>query len=104
MAARARSRGTTKQRGYSGQHPKLRAKWKPLVDAGQVSCHASICLMPTRWIPPGSSWHLGHTPDRTGWTGPEHERCNEADGARRGNRMRGTRQRQPARWVTSRPW
>ena len=101
MAARKRWRGTTAQRGYGSQHQKLRAKWKPLVDAGMVSCHAGVCLMASRWIPPGSAWHLGHTPDRSGWTGPEHERCNEADGARRGNRRRAAR---PAGMVTSRRW
>ncbi len=108
MAARARWRGTTTaQRGYSGQHPKLRAQWKPLVQAGQVFCHAAICLMPSRWIPPDkpgqrTGWHLGHTPDRTGWTGPEHEKCNEADGARRRNAMYGGGA--PTVWRTSRRW
>lgn len=81
-------KGTTAQRGYAGPHQKLRAQWKPIVDAGDASCHAIICLMPTRWIAPGTRWHLGHTPDRSAWTGPEHERCNEADGARRGNQGR----------------
>jgi len=88
-------KGSTKQRGYSGQHPRLRAQWKPQVDAGQVMCHAIICLEERdgrgRRIQAGAPWHLGHTADRTGWTGPEHQRCGAADGARRGNRRRGQR-------------
>lgn len=97
-------KGTSTQRGYGTAHKKLRAQWEPLVASGQAFCHSAVCLMASRWIQPGTPWHLGHTPDRTGWTGPEHEKCNEADGARRGNRMRGMQQRQPARWVTSRRW
>ena len=93
--------GTTAQRGYGGAHQRLRAQWKPEVDAGQAWCHAAICLKPDRHIQPGTPWHLGHTPDRQAWTGPEHERCNIAEANRR------RRQRlwqQPARWVTSRSW
>jgi hypothetical protein len=97
---RYRRRGTTTQRGYGRPHQKQRAQWKPLVDAGMVQCHAAICLEPSRWITPGTPWHMGHTPDRTGWTGPEHQRCGAADGARRGNR---NRPRQPG-WLTSRRW
>ena len=92
-------RGTTKQRGYSGPHQKLKERWRPLVDAGMVSCHETICLMPTRWIPPGTPWHLGHTPDGTTWTGPVHERCNIAEA----NRRRSRRQL-PRGWFTSRRW
>jgi hypothetical protein len=98
-------RRPTGQRGYGSPHQKLRARWKPLVDAGRASCHAVICLMPYgprvgRAIPPGEPWNLGHTPDRTAYTGPEHEKCNKSDGARRGNRMRGRQQQ----WITSRRW
>ena len=80
--------GTTTQRGYGSQHQKLRAQWKPIVDAGQAWCHATTCLKADRRIQPGTPWHLGHTEDRSSWTGPEHEQCNESDGARRGNRGR----------------
>jgi hypothetical protein len=95
----------TADRGYGGPHQKLRAQWKPLVDAGRVNCHSLICLEErdgrTRQIIPGTPWHLGHTPDRTGWTGPEHERCNEADGARRLSRMQ---QQRRTVMTTSRDW
>jgi hypothetical protein len=100
MPARVRWTGTTTQRGYGHPHQRLRARWKPTVDAGQAFCHAVICLKPTRHIQPGTPWHLGHTPDRTAWTGPEHEQCNESEAARRGNKMRGG----PRTWRTSRQW
>jgi hypothetical protein len=91
--------GTTKQRGYSGPHQRLKKQWQPIVQAGQAWCHAIICLKPTRWIPPGTRWHLGHTTDRSAWTGPEHEQCGIADA----NRRRSQRNRSQ-RLITSRPW
>jgi hypothetical protein len=100
MAYRKRHRGTTYQRGYGPAHRKLKDQWRPTVEEGHAYCHATICLLPTRWIQPGTPWHLGHTPDRTGWTGPEHQRCGAADGARRGNSRRG----QTRGWFTSRRW
>ena len=69
-------------------HQQVRARWAPVVAAGQGYCHADICLMTTRWIPPGTPWDLGHDPARTTWTGPEHRKCNRADGARRLNAQR----------------
>lgn len=88
----ARVNGSAAARGYTTTHWKLRAQWKPMAESGQAQCHAIICLEErdgrTRWIEPGAPWHLGHTPDRTGWTGPEHQRCGASDGARRGNQQR----------------
>lgn len=88
----ARTYGNNASRGYNRTHWKLRARWKPLVDSGQVKCHADLCLEErdggNRWIPPGAPWHMGHTADRSGWTGPEHQRCGASDGARRGNQDR----------------
>lgn len=100
MPARVRWRGKTAARGYGGQHQRLRAQWKPAVDAGQAWCHAAVCLKPSRRITPGTAWHLGHTPDRTAWTGPEHEQCNESDGGRRGGLARS----RTRTWRTSRQW
>ena len=82
-SARNRQRGSAHQRGYDGEHERLRRQWAPEVEAGTVDCHATVCMHNTRRITPGSPWHLGHTPDRTAWTGPEHARCNTADGGRR---------------------
>lgn len=81
--------GSTTANGYGSEHQRLRAEWAPFVETGQVNCHAIRCLEVERWIAPGSPWDLGHTPDRSRWTGPEHARCNRSEGARRGNAMRG---------------
>jgi hypothetical protein len=80
--------GETTARGYGTEHQRLRAYWDQYVQAGDAHCHAAICLQPTRWIQPGTDWDLGHTPDRTSYTGPEHAKCNRTEGARRGNQMR----------------
>lgn len=88
----ARVRGTTTQRGYGAAHQAERAKWKPLVDAGRVQCHAKrhkpACLARGLWLGPGIPWDLGHTEDRRAWTGPEYRGCNRADGGRRRSRKR----------------
>jgi hypothetical protein len=86
--------GSTTARGYGSAHRAERAHWLPHVEAGQVNCHAKVCLMQTRRILPGSLWDLGHTEDRTAWTGPEHRRCNRADGGRRRHRADS-----PNRWT-----
>lgn len=77
-----RQRGTRQQRGYGSEHDRLRARWKPKVEACTVHCHAKVCVMPVRLILPGQLWDLGHTDDRTAWTGPEHATCNRAAGGR----------------------
>ena len=101
VTARVRWTGTTAQRGYGGQHQRLRAQWKPTVDAGQAWCHAVVCLKPSRRITPGTAWDLGHTDDRSAYIGPCHMACNRSEGAVRGNHGRGRH------WVplrTSRQW
>lgn len=94
--------GGTTARGYGTAHLRLRAAWQPTVQAGNAHCHATTCHHPTRWIPPHTPWDLGHTPDRTGWTGPEHRDCNRIDGAQRGNQQRANRN--TTHWTTSRTW
>ena len=84
------TRRPTVERGYNADHVRLRQQWAPIVAAGRASCHAGRCLYGNRWIPPGTPWDLGHNVERTAWTGPEHARCNRAEGAARGNRHRGT--------------
>lgn len=42
-------------------------------------------------IPPDGEWHLDHTPDRRGYRGVAHAKCNTSEGARRGNARRGRR-------------
>ncbi len=105
-AYRPRTLARTAARGYGGAHARLRRQWELVVDAGAAFCHQPVCLEErdgrTRRIIPGTPWDLGHTPDRTGWTGPEHRRCSRADG----NRSQRRRQRRAAMTTltTSRRW
>lgn len=94
----ARRRSTT-ERGYGAAHQREREKWKPLVDRGEVECHARVCFMPDRWIQPGTPWDLGHTPDRTGWTGPEHRYCNRKEPQLRKDQPTRPRTRTTRRWI-----
>lgn len=64
-------RGSRHQRGYTYQHTRLRASWAHRVATGQVNCAKCGHL-----IAPDTPWDLGHTDDRTQWTGPEHQLCN----------------------------
>jgi hypothetical protein len=91
------SQASTTARGYGRAHQLQRAKWQTTVNAGLAHCHAKLCLMPTRWIEPGSTWDLGHTEDRTAWTGPEHTRCNRSEGSHRYWQRRA--RRPPRRWA-----
>jgi hypothetical protein len=100
----ARWRGTTTQRGYHYQHQKLRAallaRWQP----GDPCARCGLPMWhKQRWLNGKliAAIHLGHTADRTGYTGLEHDTCNEADGATRGNRMRGMVRHG---WASSRAW
>jgi hypothetical protein len=78
----ARYYGKTKERGYGADHQKLRlqllARWQP----GDPCARCGQPMMG-----PPARIHLGHTEDRTGYTGLEHSDCNCAEGAQRGNRQ-----------------
>jgi hypothetical protein len=80
--------GSATDRGYGVAHQKQRRAWEPKVRRGEAECHAVKCLQPTRAIAPNGEFHMGHTPDRTRWTGPEHPGCNTHEGAVRGNAAR----------------
>lgn len=79
---------STTERGYGADHQRERERWAPVVEAGEASCVAIVCLEQSRWLDPTQPWDLGHNAARTGWTGPEHIRCNRSEGATRGNRQR----------------
>ena len=76
--------GTTTERGYGHEHRKERrrrlANWKP----GDPCTYCGKAMLgPPAYI------DLGHTPDRTAYTGLMHRHCNRSEGAYRGNLMRG---------------
>lgn len=79
-----RWQGTTTQRGYGRAHQLERerrlTRWHP-------GDPCARCGQPM-WGP-ADRIHLGHTEDRTGYTGLEHSDCNTREGARRGNQNRG---------------
>jgi hypothetical protein len=66
-------------RGYGAPHVAVRARYACLVDAGEAVC--ARCGIP---ILPGDEWDLGHSEDRSSYTGPEHSRCNRSAGGRNG--------------------
>ncbi len=72
-----KQRGTRQQRGYDAEHDHFRARLAPQVATGQVPC--ARCHQP---IPAGTPWDLGHTDDRTRWSGPEHAVCNRSAGGK----------------------
>jgi hypothetical protein len=66
--------GSTTARGYGTEHKRIRAKWKPIVDAGQANCWRC-----GQWLDPSKPWDLGHDDhDRTIYRGPECRPCNRA--------------------------
>ena len=77
---------STHARGYTRAHQLERKRWEPKVDAGLVDC--ARCHEP---IEPGRQWDLGHTEDRTAWTGPEHQTCNRRAGGANGARVSNAR-------------
>jgi hypothetical protein len=79
---------------YGRTHQKTRAQWAPIVDAGQGWCAEPVCLHPSRWIPPGTPWHLAHRDGQDGYRGPAHRRCNIAERNRRLNPVLN-----PLRWM-----
>jgi hypothetical protein len=88
--------GDTTARGYGWQHQQARARWAPLVAAGQV-----WCVRCGEWIAPGTPWDMGHSDvDRSQYTGPEHRKCNRAAAARKANELRRRRaEAQRAMWT-----
>jgi hypothetical protein len=76
----ARTQPSTTARGYGRDHQQLRAQWKPVVDAGQAWCAEVTCLHPTRWIQPGTPWHLAHSEGQHGYRGlpgVQEEECQQ---------------------------
>lgn len=69
------SAGSKQDRGYGVAHEKQRKAWAPVVRRGQATC--ARCNVT---IKPDEPWDLGHTDDRSAWSGPEHQACNRRAG------------------------
>lgn len=91
-----RAPSSAADRGYGPEHTSQRAQLAPIVASGRAMCAEVICLMPSRRIDPGEPWALGHTPDRSGWVGPCHVKCNEFEASRRGGQAAGAQAKRRA--------
>ena len=71
----------------TAEHKRLRAQYGRQIAAGQGWCVEPVCVMPSRYIAPGTAstdWHVPHNEDGVTYRGgPAHMRCNTADGGRR---------------------
>lgn len=79
-----RYQGKTSERGYGSSHQALRSRllaaWKPgqpCARCGQPMWHRWKLDASGRRV---TALHLGHTDDRRGYTGLEHDTCNLRDG------------------------
>ncbi len=71
---------STTDRGYGAAHQRERKKWQRRLDQGAI-IGCARCGKP---ISKHDTWDLGHTDDRTAWTGPECVGCNRSVGGRNG--------------------
>ncbi len=76
-AQRRAVRGSKERQGYGRRHQRLRTEWARKVGTGTVHCARCGEL-----IPAGAPFDLGHTDDRAGYRGPEHQACNRSAGGR----------------------
>lgn len=89
---------------YGHSHRMERLKWAKVVESGHGWCCEPVCIKSSRWIPPGSKWHLSHDPTGTFYLGCSHEQCNESEGSKRkygktaGQSWRRTAWLNPADW------
>ncbi len=96
---------TAAERGYDAEYHRIRRAWAQVVAEGQAFCSERVCLYASRWIAPGASWHLAHSPDRTMILGPAHARCNLSEAGRRGNpRGAAKRRRRRKTWRPASRW
>lgn len=78
-----RSRSGTSAKYRTPEHRAERKRWAPIVEAGNAECAEPVCVMPSRWIAPGSEWHVSHDPTGTRYIGPSHAACNVREAAKR---------------------
>lgn len=79
---------------HTRRHRKQHEADAAIVNEGRAYCAEIVCLEErdgrTRWISPGSRWASAHDPTGTHYVGISHGRCNESEGATRGNKARAT--------------
>lgn len=80
------SNGKTAARGYGYSHQALRRALLP-------QAYGQPCPKCGQPMLEGEDLDLGHTEDRTAYTGIEHASCNRRAGARKANRRRRGRRR-----------
>lgn len=71
-ASREAGRPKTAARGYGSPHQRTRSRFQRRLNQGEVFLCAK-CGKQVHFCEP---WDLGHTADRHGYTGPEHQACN----------------------------
>jgi hypothetical protein len=66
------------------EHRAARKSLAPVVAAGEAYCVEPVCLKDSRWIEPGTEWHVSHDMTGTVIIGPSHGVCNVTEAAIRG--------------------
>lgn len=67
-----RARGSREERGYGAEHQQRRY----VLERARRRGLQMVCAKCSEPISEDQPWHLGHTDDRSNWTGPEHVLCN----------------------------
>lgn len=83
--------GNTTERGYGHSHQTLRAALLP-------EAYGQPCPRCGQTMTPDQQLDLGHTEDRTGYTGIEHATCNRGAGGRKAARNRQAARETYNRW------
>ena len=81
---------STTKRGYGAHHQALRERLHPQVEAGVVPCARCGEL-----IAPGERWELDHAPEKLGYLGPSHFKCNRSAGGKLGAAITNCRRAAP---------
>jgi hypothetical protein len=85
----------TSERGYGYRHQVLRRALLPFA-------YGRACPKCGQLMLPGQQLDLGHTEDRTAYTGMEHAHCNRRAGALKGNAIRRGETKPQPRSITRR--
>jgi len=83
-------------RGYGVAHIRTRERFAREMEMNgpiRCACEREDCTRHDELrcpviLGPEDDWDLGHTDDRTSWTGPECVPCNRGAGARRATQVR----------------